>query len=40
MVTQETKAKLTYGDYAKTPEDEIWELFEGFSLDIGLVFGE
>ena len=23
------KKKLTYGDYAKTPEDERWELIDG-----------
>ena len=29
MVTQETRTKLTYDDYAKTPEDERWELLDG-----------
>ena len=29
MVTQEPKRKLTYEDYAKTPEDERWELIDG-----------
>ena len=29
MVTQETRVKLTYDDYAKTPEDERWELLDG-----------
>ena len=29
MVTQKPKAKLTYADYAKTPEDERWELIDG-----------
>ena len=29
MVTQETRIKLTYEDYAKTPEDERWELLDG-----------
>ena len=29
MVTQEPKAKLTYEDYAKTPEGERWELIDG-----------
>ena len=29
MVTQETRIKLTYEDYAKTPDDERWELLDG-----------
>lgn len=29
MVTQKPKAKLTYEDYAKTPEGERWELIDG-----------
>ena len=29
MVTQEIRIKLTYDDYAKTPEDERWELLDG-----------
>lgn len=29
MVTQKTKPKLTYEDYAKTPDDECWELIDG-----------
>lgn len=29
MVTQKTKPKLTYEDYAKTPGDERWELIDG-----------
>ena len=29
MVTQKPKPKLTYADYAKTPEDERWELISG-----------
>ena len=29
MVTQIPKPKLTYADYAKTPEDERWELIAG-----------
>ena len=29
MVAQKTKTKLTYDDYAKTPEDERWELING-----------
>ena len=29
MVTQKTKPKLTYEDYAKTPDDERWELIDG-----------
>jgi len=29
MVTQKPKAKLTYADYAKTPDDERWELIDG-----------
>ena len=29
MVTREPKAKLTYQDYAKTPEGERWELIDG-----------
>ena len=29
MVTQKPKAKLTYEDYAKTPDDERWELIDG-----------
>jgi Uma2 family endonuclease len=29
MVTQEPKAKLTYEDYAGTPEGERWELIDG-----------
>lgn len=29
MVTQKPKPKLTYEDYAKTPEDERWELIDG-----------
>ena len=40
MVTAEPKIKLTYEEYINTPEDERWELLEGFALDLGLVFGE
>ena len=29
MVTQEIRIKVTYDDYAKTPEDERWELLDG-----------
>jgi Uma2 family endonuclease len=29
MVTREPKPKLTYEDYAKTPEGERWELIDG-----------
>lgn len=29
MVAKEPKTKLTYEDYAKTPEDERWELIDG-----------
>ena len=29
MVTQKPKPKLTYEDYAKTPEGERWELIDG-----------
>ena len=29
MVTKEPKTKLTYDDYAKTPDDERWELIDG-----------
>ncbi len=29
MVTQKPKPKLTYADYAKTPEGERWELING-----------
>ena len=29
MVTHEPKIKLTYKDYAKTPDDERWELIDG-----------
>ncbi len=29
MVTQKPKGKLTYEDYAKTPEGERWELIDG-----------
>ena len=29
MVTQKPKRKLTYEDYAKTPEGERWELIDG-----------
>ena len=29
MVTHEPKTKLTYEDYARTPEDERWELIDG-----------
>lgn len=29
MVTKDPKAKLTYEDYAKTPDDERWELIDG-----------
>lgn len=29
MVTQKPKPKLTYEDYAKTPDDERWELIDG-----------
>ena len=29
MVTQKPKVKLTYDDYAKTPEGERWELIDG-----------
>lgn len=29
MVTKKPKPKLTYEDYAKTPDDERWELIDG-----------
>ena len=29
MVTRKPKRKLTYEDYAKTPDDERWELIDG-----------
>lgn len=29
MVTQKPRPKLTYEDYAKTPDDERWELIDG-----------
>ena len=29
MVAQKPKLKLTYEDYAKTPDDERWELIDG-----------
>ena len=29
MVTKDPKTKLTYEDYAKTPDDERWELIDG-----------
>ena len=29
MVTHEPRIKLTYEDYAKTPDDERWELIDG-----------
>ena len=29
MVSPEPKTKLTYEDYAKTPDDERWELIDG-----------
>ena len=29
MVTQKPKPKLTYEDYAQTPDDERWELIDG-----------
>ena len=29
MVSPKPKAKLTYEDYAKTPDDERWELIDG-----------
>ena len=29
MVTRKPKPKLTYEDYAKTPDDERWELIDG-----------
>ena len=29
MVAQKIRTKLTYRDYAKTPEDERWELIDG-----------
>ena len=29
MVSRKPKAKLTYEDYAKTPDDERWELIDG-----------
>ena len=29
MVTHESRTKLTYEDYAKTPDDERWELIDG-----------
>ena len=35
MVAREPKAKLTYEDYAKTPEGERWELIDG-ELNIAL----
>ena len=35
MVAQKIRTKLTYRDYAKTPEDERWELIDGdlFKVD-------
>ena len=35
MVTQETRTKLTYDDYAKTPEDERYELIDGELIMVG-----
>ena len=29
MVSPKPKVKLTYEDYAKTPDDERWELIDG-----------
>ena len=34
MVTQKPKAKLTYEDYAKTPEGERWELIDGELINL------
>ena len=34
MVTQKPKAKLTYEDYAKTPDDERWELIDGELINL------
>ena len=33
MVTQKPKPKLTYADYAKTPEGELWEFVDGVLLN-------
>ena len=35
MVKQETRVKLTYDDYAKTPEDERYELIDGELIMVG-----
>ena len=35
MVTAEPKIKLTYDDYAKTPEDERYELIDGELIMVG-----
>ena len=35
MVTAEPKIKLTYDDYAKTPEDERYELIDGVLIMVG-----
>ena len=37
MVTPRPKAKLTYEDYAKTPDDERWELIDGELISLELV---
>ncbi len=34
MVTQKPNAKLTYEDYAKTPDDERWELIDGELINL------
>ena len=35
MVTAEPKIKLTYDDYARTPEDERYELIDGELIMVG-----
>ena len=35
MVTKKPKPKLTYADYAKTPDDERWELIDGELINLG-----
>ena len=37
MVTKKPKPKLTYADYAKTPEGERWELIDGELINKELV---
>ena len=34
MVAQKIRTKLTYRDYAKTPEDERWELIDGYLFKV------